>query len=151
MITLKKIDRGNYRECMKLSVAEEQSKLVAQNARSLAKAYVYYDSAHPFAIYADGAMVGFILYRDLEGTKNYVIDQLMIDQRYQGKGYGREAVLETLKQMRRDGKFSRACVCCCLTNKVALKFFRSFGFNKAEEEEAGEIVLGMNLAGGGAI
>ncbi|MDD2806423.1 MAG: GNAT family N-acetyltransferase [Elusimicrobiales bacterium] len=145
MVTLKKIDKDNYRECMRLSVAEDQSKFVAANARSLGKAYAFYETAHPFAVYADGAMVGFILYRDLPESGNYVIDQMMTDKRWQGKGYGRQAVLEVLKLMRERGLFHRACACCCINNEVALKFFRSRGFTRVVEEGDGEIVLGMDL------
>jgi len=145
MITLKNIDKDNYRECVNLSVAEEQVKFVAANAKSLAKAYVCYETAHPLAVYADGAMVGFVLYRDLQAEKNYVIDQIMTDKRYQGKGYGREVVRELLKQMRERGLFGRVCVCCCVANKAAIKFFRGFGFEQEGEEEAGEIVFGLDL------
>lgn len=146
MIRFEKITKDNYRECVKLSVAEEQVKFVAPNAKSLAKAYAYYETAHPLAVYADGAMVGFVLYRDLTEEKNYVIDQMMTDQRYQGKGYGREAVLELFKQMRERGLFGRVCVCCCAANTAALKFFRGFGFAQEGLEEAGEIMLGLDLA-----
>ena len=149
MITLKKIDRDNYRECTNLSVAEEQSRFVAPNAKSLSKAYAFYESAHPFAVYADNVMVGFILYRDVAESGNYVIDQVMIDKRYQRMGYGREVMRETLKLLRKAGRFDRACVCCCLNNEIALKFFRSFGFDKVEGEEAGEIVLCADLTPSG--
>lgn len=146
MIRFEKITKENYRECVKLSVAEEQVKFVAPNAKSLAKAYAYYETAHPLAVYADGAMVGFVLYRDLPEEKNYVIDQMMTDKRYQGKGYGREVLRELFKQMRERGLFGRVCVCCCAANTAALKFFRGFGFAQEGGEEAGEIMLGLDLA-----
>jgi diamine N-acetyltransferase len=146
MIRLEKITKHNYRECVRLSVAEEQVKFVAANAKSLSKAYVYYDTSHPFAVYADGVMVGFVLYRDLPEEKNYVIDQIMMDKRCQGKGYGREVMGELFRQMRGRGLFDRVCVCCCAANKVAIKFFHGAGFAQEGPEEAGEILLYLDLA-----
>lgn len=91
-------------------------------------------------------MVGFVLYRDLMEEKNYVIDQMMTDKRHQGRGYGREVVRELFKQMRKRGLFGRVCVCCCVANKAAIKFFLGFGFAQEGTAEAGEILLGLDLA-----
>lgn len=148
MIALEKITKDNYRECVRLSVAEEQVKFVAANAKSLAKAYAFYETAHPLAVYADGVMAGFVLYRDLPEEKNYVIDQMMTDRRYQGRGYGKEVMRELFRQMKERGLFSRVCVCCCTANKAAIKFFSGFGFAQEGVEEAGEILLGLDLSSG---
>ena len=61
MIELRKIDKTNYDDCIKLQVSGEQRKFVASNVYSLAQAWVYYETAYPFAIYADDVMVGFIM------------------------------------------------------------------------------------------
>lgn len=59
MVELKEITKDNLDEVLSLSVAEHQKAFVSTPADSLAQAYVYRDTAFPFAIYADDKAVGF--------------------------------------------------------------------------------------------
>ena len=110
-ISLRPIDESNYGECIELTVASDQERFVASNVRSLADAYVWRDAAEPCAVYAADEMVGFALLFPLtEGTPTYpvpadatvrgaILVRLMIDARFQGRGYGRdalEAIAETV-------------------------------------------------------
>lgn len=65
MVTLREISVDNFEECLSLSVAEDQKKHIASNAYSLAEAYALSregrDVPLPYAIYAHGQMVGFVL------------------------------------------------------------------------------------------
>ena len=61
MVQLKEITKDNLDEVLRLSVAEHQKSFVSTTAASLAQAYVYRDTAFPFAIYADEKPVGFIM------------------------------------------------------------------------------------------
>lgn len=68
MVELREITKENYEECLHLKAAESQKVFVSSTVHSLAQAWVYYDTAFPFAIYADKTMVGFIMlgyYEDL--------------------------------------------------------------------------------------
>lgn len=51
----------NYREVIKLGVAEHQKKFVAPNIFSIAQAYIYHD-LRPMAIVANEKIVGFVMY-----------------------------------------------------------------------------------------
>ena len=57
-IELRKITRENFRECIRLSVAEDQRKFVASNMYSLAEATAD-GVSNPLAFYADDQMDGF--------------------------------------------------------------------------------------------
>ena len=104
MISLRQIDSSNYRECIELSVAPDQQRFVASNLQSLADAYVWREAAEPYAVYSDDEMVGFALLFPLAdggdddaipepGTeRGYILVRLMIDDRFQGHGYGRAAL-----------------------------------------------------------
>jgi len=61
MVELRKITEDNYSECLGLKVSKEQERYVASNVYSLAQAWVVEASAHPFAIYAEDTMVGFVM------------------------------------------------------------------------------------------
>jgi len=57
-VTLRPITEENYDECLNLQVADNQKDFVATNQYSLAQAWVFYETAHPSAIYADDVMAG---------------------------------------------------------------------------------------------
>lgn len=104
-VTLRDITGDNYFQVLELKISPEQeaAKFVAPVVRSLADAWYYRDEGitYPKAIYAKEDLVGFIMY-DLDPESQQVfIWRFLIDQRYQGKGYGRqtiEAVVEMAKQ-----------------------------------------------------
>ena len=50
MINLRTITKENIEDILNLSVSEEQKGFVSDNSESLAQAYVYSDTAWPFAI-----------------------------------------------------------------------------------------------------
>ena len=100
MVSLCPIDSSNYREAIELSVAPDQQRFVASNLQSLADAYVWREAAEPYAVYSDDEMVGFALLFPLAdgdddsipepGTeRGYILVRLMVDDRFQGHGYGR--------------------------------------------------------------
>ena len=92
MIVLKPITRENLEEVLSLKVKEDQEKYVIPNAESLSRAYVYSETAYPFAIYDDDTIVGFIMMGYYEVKRYYTLWEFMIDHKYQNKGYGRQAL-----------------------------------------------------------
>lgn len=104
-ITLRNITGDNYFQVLELKISPEQeaAKFVSPVVRSLADAWYYRDEGitYPKAIYAKEDLVGFIMY-DLDPEEQQVfIWRFLIDQAFQGKGYGRqtiEAVVEMAKQ-----------------------------------------------------
>lgn len=71
MIELKKIEHGNWIQCIELAVSDEQRRYVNPNIFSLAEAFVHSDANKeaaekyyrciPFAIYHADDMVGFAM------------------------------------------------------------------------------------------
>lgn len=60
MIELRKIDEGNYIQCLRLKASVEKESFVDTVAYSLAEAWVYYSDTRPFAIYDGDEMAGFV-------------------------------------------------------------------------------------------
>jgi diamine N-acetyltransferase len=151
-IALRPIDHLNYRDAIALSVAPDQEKFVASNRQSLADAYVWRDAAEPFAVYADEEMVGFALLfplaEDVPGypvppdapVRGYVLVRLMIDVRFQGRGYGRDALAAIVEQVRERG-VSTIRLSVVAENQQALEFYRRNGFAETGEIQGGEIVF----------
>ncbi|MER2128878.1 GNAT family N-acetyltransferase [Solibacillus sp.] len=106
MLQLKPITKDNWYEAVKLQVADDQKNFVASNAVSLAQLN-FLENFHAQAIYADETMVGFSLFGLDDEDKEYWIYRLMIDERYQGKGYGKHSValiIEAIREMKEPQK-----------------------------------------------
>ena len=88
MVELKAVTADNYWEIVELAVTGEQDGLVTSNAVSIGQAYVQPECI-PLAIYAGDTPVGFLMYCVDRDDGEYWLYRLMIDRRYQGKGYAR--------------------------------------------------------------
>lgn len=139
MIRLEKITEDNYGDCLKLKVAENQSHFVSSNLHSLAKAYVFYDTVTPFAIYNDELMIGFILLRFNEEYKNYFIWQFMIDEKYQSKGYGKEALKLSVEWMKNQGRCREIVTTYIEGNERVMRIYVQLGFKQIGDAQDGEV------------
>lgn len=141
MIRFVDIDHSNWRSG--LQVAESQKHYAANSAVLLARAYAYRKQrSRAFLICADETPVGMGLYYDLPDMGCYDFSQLFIDERYQGKGYGKEAVKMVLDVLKADGKYNKVVLCYIEGNEAAQKLYESFGF--VETDRDGE-EIGMEL------
>ncbi|MFZ5354855.1 MAG: GNAT family N-acetyltransferase [Bacillota bacterium] len=139
MVRLERITEDNYKECLNLKVRADQESFVSSNAHSLAKAYVYYHIVTPFAVYEDDIMVGFMLIRFNERFCNYFIWQFMIDERYQGRGYGKEAMILAINWMKTDERCKEIVLTYKEGNECAEKLYTQLGFVRLNDIEDGEI------------
>ena len=128
MIILKEITQDNIDDVLSLKVGDNQKRFVISNAQSLAKAYVYSKTAYPFAVYDDETLVGFIMmgYYELKGY--YTLWEFMIDEKYQNKGYGRQALKLGINFVK--DKFNPDSIYTGVTpgNSVAKGLYESEGF-----------------------
>ena len=152
-INLRILTKLNFYEVMKLEVLPDQRKFVAPNSQSIAEAN-YNDSSWMRGIYLDKNPVGFILVEDPvtgeegEGAKYnglYFLWRFMIDQRYQGKGYGSKA-LDLLCEYVRSRPNSNFLYSSCIPGEYsAEKFYLHYGFQKTGEKIGNEIELRLEL------
>ncbi len=101
MVELREISASTVREIVSLRVSEKQEQYVASNALSIAEAY-FEEGAWFRAIYVSEMGVGFVMLFDHTlpnaSIKNGVekneigLWRFMIDQRFQGQGFGRKAM-----------------------------------------------------------
>ena len=148
MLRLEAITAHNGNSICQLSVKEAQRDFVASNRTSLAEAQTALSGgghAYPFGIYDEDLPVGFLLIGfgtdehwenpPAIAQNNYNIWRLMIDVRYQGKGYGKQIVTALLKQAFELGATEVAYD--CFTQNVASKRLAlSCGFAYSYSEEA---------------
>ena len=130
MIRLVEVTEENWIQIASLSVAEEQKGFLAPAIGILARGYVYRDcNAKVFGIADDVQMVGVALVREFtEEPVGYDLQQFMIDARFQGKGYGTEALQLILDKLKEEGKYHTVEVCVKEQAKAALKVYEKAGF-----------------------
>ena len=130
MIKLTDLSEENWLETAALSVKYTQSNYVAPAIGILARGYVYRDcNARIHVIENDGTIVGASLVREFtDEPLGYDLQQFMIDQRYQGKGYGTEALKLILDELRREGHYDHVEVCVKKTDVAAIHLYKKSGF-----------------------
>ncbi|MCR5093000.1 MAG: GNAT family N-acetyltransferase [Lachnospiraceae bacterium] len=155
MIRLEKITARNVWDILKLQVSDGQRDFVADNSTSIIEAYTTITAnghAFPFGIYDDDTPVGFLMIGfDVDdcwddapkiAKGNYSLWRLMIDTRYQHRGFGKEAVRLALE-------FIRTLPCgaaehCWLSyepeNETARRLYQSFGFTETGEMDGEEVI-----------
>ena len=160
MLRLEKVTGKNVWELLKLQVSEDQKTFVADNDISIIEAYTTISGngyAFPFGIYDGDTPVGFLMigydtddYWDdapAIAKGNYNLWRLMIDQAYQGKGYGKEAVKLALGYIKTFP--CGAADYCWLSyepeNQVAAKLYRSFGFEETGDMDGEELIAVLKL------
>ena len=135
----------NFRECIKLSVAEAQKGFVASNMYSLAEAQTD-GVSQPRAIYAGEQMVGFIMY-DFEPKKDRgYISRLMVAEEHQRTGYGREAMRQVIEEFKRNPACKEIQTAVVPENVAADTLYRSLGFEPTGEMDEGEAILRMMIS-----
>ena len=114
MITFEKVCPKNFDQVIHLEMAEDQVGFMENNLYSLAEAKVF-DYLEARAIYREEDLIGFILYyfqpygvkRDMgpgegdheihaDGQDYVYLKRIMLDKSFQGRGWGREALKESL-------------------------------------------------------
>ena len=107
MVHLIDIDSGNWR--VPLNVSKEQELYVATSTTILARAYAYRNSrSRAFLIHEDETPVGMVLYHDDESLDAYIFSEMFIDEKFQGKGYGRVATQLVLDDIKKTENITRS-------------------------------------------
>ena len=148
MIELREITWDNFDECSCIKLSEEQKNYVASPDYSLAQAYVSSlcdeKPLIPFAIYSGDTVVGFAMMgyetseeNDFDDEPCYFVCRFMIDEKFQGRGLGKQAMIKVLEHIRTfpHGEAGLVYLSYDEDNKVARKLYKSLGF-----VETGEIV-----------
>lgn len=129
MVHFEKVTWDNWKQCCSLKA----DKYVANNVTILAKAFVSKnegEAGDALAIFNDEEVIGLIFYREFGYPEKYcyIIDQFMIDSRYQGNGYGKSALNLLIEKLKREGKYNKIELEYYEENEVAEKLYLNAGF-----------------------
>ena len=144
-LSLQPVTKDNWRSLIKLKVREDQTHFVASNLFSIAESHYGYDEPDgggrwdmfPFGIYDGETPVGFLMYGYNFSYTQYeaFIIRLMVDEKHQGKGYGKFGMQKMLEIFRQDARIHHVGISYEPENEVARKLYAGLGF-----VETGEIL-----------
>ena len=147
MITLRPVTRENLDAVLRLRIRDCQKGHVSSPAESLAQAYVYRETAFPFAVDCGQETVGFIMMGYYEEKGYYTLWKLLIGREHQRRGYGREALAQGIAFLK-DRFGAREIYTGVLPeNRAAKSLYRSFGFEATGVFENGMEEMRLTLPG----
>jgi diamine N-acetyltransferase len=135
MLFLKAITRQNWFSCTKLSVTEEQKKIFTAPVVYWLAESKFETQFIPLAIYYGDTLVGFTVYvANEDGTGE--VEAIMIDQHYQRRGYGRQAMELLIHLFQEQHHCHEIKLSHRRNNEIASKLYDSMGFEIISSDEA---------------
>ena len=149
------VTKDNWRALTKLKVREDQKNFVATNVHSIAESQFGYDepdgSGHwdmfPYGIFEGDNPVGFLMlgYNFGHPRHQAFVIRLMVDENYQGKGYGRFAMEWMLELFRADDRIKEVGISYEPENETARKLYARLGFVEPGERVGDEVLAVFSL------
>lgn len=145
-IYLKPIDKSNWEEAIRLSVKEEQQTFIASNLYSIAEVQ-FLDNFYAKGIYLENKMIGFTMFGIDPDDNNYWIYRLMIDEEFQGKGLGKQAIHQVIEEIRRNNTANVSLIMIGYDpeNLTAKFVYKKVGFIETELSSWGEQLAKYSL------
>ncbi|HFI0786109.1 TPA: GNAT family N-acetyltransferase [Streptococcus suis] len=130
MIRLELVNKDNFDQVLDLEVAPKDQRRVASVEYSLAQAWLYRDSdiLFPYAVKSGQLTVGFLLLSYQHMENSYYIWRLLIDQKYQNQGFGKEVIRQVLQRARDDQQCHKVTVNYVIGNHKMRYILEKFGF-----------------------
>ena len=132
---LEELNVENWLKVMELTVSEEQKDIFP-----IANVYWvgisrYEEETTLYAIKNDELYVGMVgVGYDEDGVSGY-INPLMIDEKHQGKGYSKEAMILAIEKLKNEYMVSEINIGHRKNNMKAGKLYESLGFTIVDEDE----------------
>ena len=133
-ILLEPLDHTNWYKIYDLSVSEEQKTFFPVSNIEWIGISRYEEKTELFAIKKDDVFVGLIGGGfDEDGVTGYV-NPIMIDYRYQGNGYGKQAMILIIKYLQENLYVTKINIGHRKVNDVAGNLYKSLGFKIINDE-----------------
>ncbi|MEN2767691.1 GNAT family N-acetyltransferase [Ornithinibacillus xuwenensis] len=135
------IDDKNEFTVRNITLKSGQENFIETVDECLKEASIY-PEWHPVAIYKDEIIIGFAMYGSFGPNKDTWIDRIMIDEKYQGNGYGRIAMKKLIDIVSKEYGVNVIYLSIIEENKVAYRLYTSMGFEFMNERDPnGELLF----------
>ncbi len=140
-IHFRDIDNTNKYAVRKIKLKPEQENFIETVDQCLEEANTY-DEWHPVAIYCDEEIVGFAMYGSFGPNKHTWIDRIIIDEKYQGRGFGKIAMIRLIDIVSKEYGVNTIYLSIIEGNVLAYNLYKSIGFKYMNEKDPnGELLF----------
>ncbi len=139
-LSLVPIDADNWLDAALLKPAEDQQRFVAPNWYSLLEATRNH-LLRPLVAVSGDELVGFVMYGFEPEEDDPWIYRLMVAEKHQGRGFGRQIMRQTVELIREEFPRHRVGVSYEPDNDRAARLYESLGFKHHGEVIEGETVV----------
>jgi len=149
-VKLREVTQDTVRVICDLKVSKEQEQFVASNSISIAEAH-FSNEAWFRAVYADETPVGFVMLAEVPREERarlgtHFLWRFMIDERYQGRGYGRKALESVIQHLKEESNANALHTSCREGKGSPKRFYKKMGFKETGEKlDNGERIMKLKL------
>ena len=148
-IILKDITNDNWIQCIKLSTNKDKTltifeEFVASNAVSIAQSKIQ-EGWITKAIYYEDTMVGFTMYGYCNDNDLFELCRLMIDYKYQQKGYGTRALVKIIDELKKWEDCKEIFLSFDPENIIGKNLYEKFGFIDTGKIIDGELLYKLTV------
>ncbi|MGN0329135.1 MAG: GNAT family N-acetyltransferase [Lachnospira sp.] len=135
MIEIEELNVNNWLKTTELKVSKEQKDIFPIPNVYWIGISRYEEGTTLYAIKNDDMIVGMVgIGYDEDGVSGY-INPLMIDEKHQGKGYSRDAMILAIEKLKNDYGVPEIHIGHRKDNFIAGKLYESLGFTIVDEDE----------------
>lgn len=143
-IKLQPVNRANWRAVAQLTVSEAQQAFVAAPCYYLALC-AYDQLWQPLAVVLGEQVIGFLMWAVDPADGSCWLGGILVDQPYQGRGYGKQAVQAALGLLHNQHGYQHFALSYQPANLVAKHLYAALGFVETGEVEDDEVVARLGL------
>lgn len=136
------VNESNEKLVTQLSVSIDQCEYIETISQCLDESKVdsYGIKWHPLMIMDDNLAIGFAMVGMGEGNRVW-LDRFMIDQHYQGKGYGKLVLPLLINKIKEDFMVDTVFLSVKKENRVAIALYKTLGFVFIDELDGFDPVM----------
>lgn len=134
-VYFKPLDESNEKLVREVTLKSDQRNFIETVDECLREAKEY-KQWQPVAIYHNEDVIGFAMYGSFGSNRHTWIDRIMIDQKYQGRGLGKEAMKILIKQVSEEYKVDVLYLSIIEENKVAEHLYKQIVFKYINEKDS---------------
>jgi diamine N-acetyltransferase len=143
-ITLRPVTKDNWRDVIKITVSEPQYEFVGRPEYYLTMC-AYGGLWQPLSIYLEEAVIGFLMWAVDEADQSCWLGGIMIDQAYQGQGYGRKVLKTAVNMLSQQYGHKKFALSYKPSNTIGKHLYGALGFMETAEWEGDELVARMTI------
>ena len=135
-------DEKHMQGAVRLELQDAQYEFILDARSCICRAYALGEGAMTYVLDTAGRVTGLAVL--LTGENETEIDAMLIDRRYQGRGFGKRMMEEILKSLKEDGT-QKVLVAFSPQNTDAAAFYQACGFEAAPQRDEESAFMQIRL------